>query len=1121
MALTDIAPPRAAEGEARTSWLSGPIPLILVALLFLGALGWQFLRDPTISAPTRDPAWYTWRANVVLSGDPGSVAGQWGPAGLFSGGYRISNPLAGALLERVGGIDVYTFSAFMMLGIPILAGLAIGAAAYRRWKDPLAIYLCLLASVALFLTTPYVGYLDDTTMLFILCAVLAFVGPARTSWGARIALFLLGLLAAFTHPTTSALFGFVLMGVFIWHVITGRSVASAFKSDAPMLWAVGSGMILGLAMWPIGPWGTSAKFSDAALPPPYGKSFFLNRLAQWIASMNPFIVGPLILAAFVGIVLMARRKHEPAGQFEMVAMWWLLPLAGILLVFVKNLPYYRFVNATAAPIALTGVGAFIAIKWFLSGQGSRKLAGAVASFVVIAALGWLFVDGLQHRWVSENNQWASQETRIELAAVHQVVQAAGTRPNILIVNFGAVNTGYGWAKTDSNVFRTGIPGQDEQYSATYFGTVTNFLAGQPTTTSSAGYNRTSAEHFREMRKRTTAFPAPPVVFLLSSFYKGADDLTTALAKGTSIGPGVSVITGSVGGPKPITLWTPPQSVISAANQAAQAQKTAFADAGGPFTDPLHTLRVLVGLFFLAVLPGLLAAPFFELDDWPSRLALVPAMSICMTLITGIVVLSVWRGPLSSVKGWAVVVLACGAGAVLRFGREPIVGFLASIGAFFNKMMTVFSNRDYATLMGVQFAVQAAQGGIAAAIAKLIVFGGQKGFDASNVPTAQYLLKVVLALYVPYTIISPFIGVFIDRFERRRVLSVANLVSAALVGVVAIAVMLPLGKGTSEGHPLATVGLVFGLLVAQAVVRIALAAKSAAIPDVLSGRDLLQGNGLSQAGGALFQVLGIGLATGLAALFPAWFVVLIGAVLLVFSAWLSMKIQRMEVTRHEASFSDEARQVVRTILNGLKEVAGKPAAALGLSSFQMLRYQFWGFSLFVFALWARTLVTTPGKTSPLAIALPAGFGFVGGALGMILAQKFKDKIAPVRILLGAMVLLGAGTILFGGLVSKFGFALQLFVGFFAFFVGKISADTIMQQAIPDDFRGRAFALFDIAYNLGFIVPALILDFIWKDNRARPILLASGAVFLVLTFLVSRWADRIRDQLSATDRIASTV
>jgi hypothetical protein len=29
---------------------------------------------------------------------------------------------------------------------------------------------------------------------------------------------------------------------------------------------------------------------------------------------------------------------------------------------------------------------------------------------------------------------------------------------------------------------------------------------------------------------------------------------------------------------------------------------------------------------------------------------------------------------------------------------------------------------------------------------------------------------------------------------------------------------------------------------------------------------------------------------------------------------------------------------------------------------------------------------------------------------------------------------------------------LFVGFFSFFLGKISADTIVQQAMPDDFRG---------------------------------------------------------------------
>ena len=72
-------------------------------------------------------------------------------------------------------------------------------------------------------------------------------------------------------------------------------------------------------------------------------------------------------------------------------------------------------------------------------------------------------------------------------------------------------------------------------------------------------------------------------------------------------------------------------------------------------------------------------------------------------------------------------------------------------------------------------------------------------------------------------------------------------------------------------------------------------------------------------------------------------------------------------------------------------------------------------------------------------------------------------------------------MFGALVSLLGFALMLFCGFFSFFLGKISADTIMQQAMPDDFRGRAFALFDIAYNLGFIVPALILSSVWIEDE----------------------------------------
>src|SRR5687767_9881644 len=119
--------PSAAARGSGPGWLGSWWAIGGFAVLMLLALGWQFLADPSLSAPTRDPAWYTWRAQVIIDGEPVRVAEEWGPDGLFAGGYRVTVPLAGALLKQVVGIDRYTFSAYLMIGVPILTGLAFGA----------------------------------------------------------------------------------------------------------------------------------------------------------------------------------------------------------------------------------------------------------------------------------------------------------------------------------------------------------------------------------------------------------------------------------------------------------------------------------------------------------------------------------------------------------------------------------------------------------------------------------------------------------------------------------------------------------------------------------------------------------------------------------------------------------------------------------------------------------------------------------------------------------------------------------------------------------------------------------------------------------------------------------
>jgi Major Facilitator Superfamily len=1114
----------------RTSVLASPAVPFLATLIVLVAFGWTFLQDPSISAPTRDPAWYTWRSNLIMNDDPGLVAGEWGPlicaegasstacSSMFGGGYRVSVPLYGSILQRVAGIDLFTFSAFMMVGVPALTGLALGAFSWRRYRDPLLFLLVMLATAALFMTTPYVGYLDNLVVLYFLSLILAFFEPARTSWGARVALFVLGIAAAYTHPTTCVVFGASLTALFGLRVVTSRfHLGPALKELGPSLMATGFGMIFGLATWLTAPWGVAGSLTDAALPPPYTRDVFLRRLGSWVGSLQPAIIVPLILLAIGWTIWRARKDRQPSDGFGTISAILLLPLIGSFgWVTGAAYPYYRFMNATVAVFALTGLGAYVAIRWLLGREGAARIAGVVASALIVASIGYIWVNGRQaSNWADPNSQWIDQPTRTALAATTAIVESQPSdAPVVFIVDYDDTYQSYGWAKTFTNVSRTGLPGDAVKRSMTYFGDIGSFLADEPTVLNDPIYNQMSRVFHEELARVREDYQGEPVAFLVRQFNEGTANeelLDSGDESLVPLGADVAVITGE-------GLATPSADSVDAARAAEAEVAEFYAEHPNAFGNVGHNLWVIVALGLLLVVPGALAARFVGLDDGWLKVALIPGISIALTVIAGVIVVAVHRAPFGTADGWASLALATAFGGALRVGERPILRVLNAFGGFFNRMFSTFSNADFAALMGVQFLVLAADGLVRGAIAKSIAFGGQEGFDITTVPSADYLLKVVLALYVPYTFLSPFIGVLIDRFERRRVLAVSSVATAIVTTLLAIAILVPLGDDTSEGNVAATAGLVVAMLVMQACVRVMLAAKSAALPGVLRGRDLLNGNGLSQAGGALFQVLGAGVAFGASGAVPAWTVVVLGGAALVVAAVVAGRIRRMEASPHATSFAQEAKRVIGDIVNGIREVARRPAAALGLSSFQMLRYQFWGFTLGVFALYARSLIAG-GDVDTVALALVGGGGLVGGGLGLVLAQRWKDRIPPIRLLLGSMLVLGSSSFVFGFWVSVAGFAALLFCGFFAFFLGKISADTIVQQAMPDDFRGRAFALFDIAYNLGFIVPAVILVLVWDEGRAGALLVASGAVFLLLTALIARWARSIRDELAPQDDLVN--
>ena len=171
-----------------------------------------------------------------------------------------------------------------------------------------------------------------------------------------------------------------------------------------MLMSVGFGMIAGLACWVIGIWGKPASLAEAALPPPYSAEFFADRLMQWIGSLQPIVILPFIVIAIGSTILLARATREPARNEDQVSIWWLVAFAGAATVVTgAAIPYYRFMNASAAPMALVGLGAFVAIRWFASDRPASKVATwAGAALIAWAAIAYVLKDSLSENapvWV--------------------------------------------------------------------------------------------------------------------------------------------------------------------------------------------------------------------------------------------------------------------------------------------------------------------------------------------------------------------------------------------------------------------------------------------------------------------------------------------------------------------------------------------------------------------------------------------------------------------------------------------------------------------------------------------------------------------------------------------------
>ncbi|MFN2594069.1 MAG: MFS transporter [Actinomycetota bacterium] len=411
---------------------------------------------------------------------------------------------------------------------------------------------------------------------------------------------------------------------------------------------------------------------------------------------------------------------------------------------------------------------------------------------------------------------------------------------------------------------------------------------------------------------------------------------------------------------------------------------------------------------------------------------------------------------------------------------------------------LLTRRNFGTLMGAQFCAQAGDGVVQAAIAKLIVFGGQKGFDLESARSPDDLLRVALYVFVPYTILSPFLGVIIDRWDRRRLLFLANGFRAVALLVIGL-----VGTNTVSDF-----SLFAAFLLTLASTRLVLATKAAALPATLEETNLVEGNAVSQLGGALVQLGGAGAAFVAAKFVNASPIVIVGAIVYAGGALFALAARGLGGAPSGERLPEEVKRVVANIVRGVQEVARTPKAAASITTYFWLRL-LWSFTIVGVGFIARDLLA---DNNIKIVLLTGGAGAIGAALGFLGADRLRARVqTTASLVVAASLVAGVVVAVLGSFTDNSGIAnaalagLTFFLGL-GFFLGKISLDTMVQESLGDDFRGRAFSLYDISYNLAWVIAAGAMKIFWTNDSSGILLSAMGLVFVAGMLVLASWFKR---------------
>ncbi len=428
------------------------------------------------------------------------------------------------------------------------------------------------------------------------------------------------------------------------------------------------------------------------------------------------------------------------------------------------------------------------------------------------------------------------------------------------------------------------------------------------------------------------------------------------------------------------------------------------------------------------------------------------------------------------------------------------------------LRAVLAVRGFRRILGIRLASQLADGWFQAGLGASVLFDPTKQTSPVAVATG------FAVLLLPYSLIGPYVGVFLDRWSRRSVLYLTNLLRAALVVPV-----VPMIWADRKGPGLVVVALaIIGLN------RLFLSGVNAATPHVVDDRRLVTANAVSGTLGSVCYSVGLGTSAlllkvglpadrhgyaALAALAPLGY---LASALLARASFAPDSLGPTAVERRSEGVLTALVVVGRGMIDGLRHLAARRGAAYALLAQAAFRVLFGILTLSGLLLY-RLYFTHDNVSGSIAGIAQV---FIGGSLG-VLAGAFITPSVTRRIggwlwIASLLVLVGA-TVLLLGLPFR---PVLLAIG--AFFINvaaqgiKIVVDTALQHECADEYRGRVFSVSDTSFNLCFVLGLFIAAVTLPPDGHSPTVMALIGVGYLATaawyaLVGGGWARRVGDDI----------